>query len=142
MSDIDLRKTLDDYFRYPIKGFEIYYLLPTKEDEEHPYSSFYCHMPGLKGDLQKEYRQRAYDVLEGKVYEKFDLIASQADSIEIIDSEKVCNLKKINKLLNKVSAKTASEVDVKISEIWGYVITFVNEKENKLCMYSVGAHFN
>lgn len=135
MSDNDLRKTLDDYFGYTIKEFEIYYILRTEEDKEYPYSSFYCNMPGLKGDLQKEYRQRAYDILKGKVYEEYDIIASQADSIEIINSDRVNNLKKIAKLLNKIVAKKPCDVDARISDIWGYVITYVNEKKKKLCMY-------
>jgi len=135
MSDIDLKKTLDDYFRCTIKEFEIYYILRTEEVGGFSYSSFYCNMPGLKGDLQEEYRQRAYGVAKGKVYEEFDLIASQVDSIEIIDSDRVNNLMKIKKILNKITAKKPSDVDASISDIWGYVITYVNEKKEKLCLY-------
>ncbi len=135
MKEVDFKKILDNHFNNKITEFEIYYILRTEDDEGYSYSAFYCNMPGLKSDLQKDYRQRAYDVLKGKVSEEYDLIASQAESIEIIDSKKVSNLKKIKILLNKVVAKKASEVDVRLSDIWGYVITFVNEKKKKLCMY-------
>jgi len=135
MSEIDLQKTLDDFYKYEITEFEIYYIIRTEEDGEYEYSSFYCNMPGLKSDFQKDYRQRAYDVLKGKVYEEFDVIASQADTIEIINSDKVENMKKIKILLNKITAKKASEINPKVSDIWGYVIAYVNKKKKKLSLY-------
>lgn len=135
MSDVTLNNILNDYFKNKIAEFEIYYIIRTEDDDEYSYNSFYCNMPGLKGNLQNEYINRIYEVIQGKIYEEFDVIGSQADSIEILDSDRIDNMKKIKDQLNKVSSKNASELNVSVANIWGYVVTYVNNKNKKLCLF-------
>lgn len=135
MSEEDLNNKLTDYFENKIIDFEIYYIIRTEEDGEYLYDSFHCNMPGLKGNLQNDYRKRVYDVIKGKNYEDFDVIGSQADSIEMLNSDKINNMKKIKAQLNKVSSRNASELNISVANIWGYVITYVNDKSKKLCLF-------
>lgn len=135
MSELSLENALNDYFKSKITEFEIYYIIRSKEDDEYLYTSFYCNMPGLKDNLQTEYQNKIYEIIKGKSYEEFDVIGSQADSIEFINSDKINNMKNVKSQLNKVTSKNASELNVSIADIWGYVITYKNDKNKKLCLF-------
>lgn len=135
MSEVNFENTLRDYFKNKITEFEIYYIIRSKDDDGYLYNSFYCNMPGLKGNLQTDYMNRIYEVIKGKTYEEFDVIGSQADSIETLNSDRIDNMKKIKGQLNKISSKNASEINVSVANIWGYVVTYVNNKNKKLCLF-------
>lgn len=137
MKEINFENKLKEYFNNEIIEFEIYYIMRKNGDDEeqYVYNSFYCNMPGLKTKLQKDYANKIYDVIKGKSYEEFDIIGKEEDSIETIKSDKINNMKKIKKNLNKIASKNASELNVSVTNIWGYVVTFVNDKNKKLCLF-------
>lgn len=135
MSEFNFKILLDNYFKNKIIEFEIYYILRDKDDDEYTYSSFCCKMPDLKSILQSEYKNRLYEVSNGKICEEFNVVGSQADSIETLDSNQIKNMMKVKKVLNKVSAGNVSNTNMSISDIWGYAIVFKNDKNKKLSLF-------
>ncbi|SDL24248.1 Kiwa anti-phage protein KwaB-like domain-containing protein [Natronincola ferrireducens] len=131
-----LNNDIKSFFDVKIESFQIYYILRDKVKNEYLYSTFYCNMsPKLKKSLQDEYKNKVYDSIDGKIVEKFDVIGSEADSIEFLESKMVNNLEKIKNGLNPIKAKKASDIDVDINDIWGYVVVFTNDKKKKLSIF-------
>lgn len=133
MRDIDLKKILDDFFKEKINEFEIYYIMREKDRDNYSYSSFYCKMPGLKKDLEQDYKERLYENIKGKEFEEFNVMGAQADTIEMLNSDEISNMKKIKKTLNKIVSQNANNIN--ISDIWGYSIVFKNDKNKKISMF-------
>lgn len=132
---INLETNLNEFFSKTIREFEIYYILREREEDENIYESFYCLMPGLKKDLEKNYKSAALEIIKKKGIVKFDVVVSEEDCIEVIQTNEVKNLKKILDKLNKIEAKVPSEIEVSLPDIWGYVITFINSDNKKLTLY-------
>lgn len=135
MNEVSFKDKLDKFFQNKITEFEIYYILREKDGSEYDYSSFFCKMPELKDILQNDYKEKAYEIVKGKEFEEFNIIGSQADSIEILDSNEIKNMKKIKKVLNKVYAENVGNTNISVSDIWGYSIVFKNDQNKKLSLF-------
>ncbi|MGY0373228.1 Kiwa anti-phage protein KwaB-like domain-containing protein [Clostridium sp. JNZ J1-5] len=147
MGNNTLNNILDNFFKQVDTNFQIYYITREydKVEKDYIYDSFYCNMPNeLKNSLIKDYRE-SIDKYKNIVINDFDVIGSEADCIEKLDTKNVDTMSKFIKLTNNIHSKKASEIDVDINKIWGYAIVFKNNKEEKMTLfrkYSISKSIN
>lgn len=126
----NFQSLVNEFMNIGIKNFYIFFI--TEKDGK--FQTFYCEMPDLKKGLQEQYNKKIIEIIKGKTFEKYNIMGSETDCIEVLPTEKIAKLLELKKLLNPQSAKKASDVKVSISEVLGYAAVYINNADKKLTL--------
>jgi len=109
---------------------ELYFITKDSEDKETAFVVYSVDLKSLRATFRDDFVKKLQESVSNKPIIDFDVVNTEEDCIEVLDSLKVNNLDKIKPFLNKLKAKDAVESNLDLNSIWGYVAVFTN-KENK-----------
>lgn len=137
MSDNTMKSVMNDFFKEDKVELQIYYFIReyNKIEKQFIYDSFYCNIPNeLRNTLVKDYKAVVLSYKDC-IVDKFDVIVSEAECVEKLDTTDIENMKLFKKLTNEINSKKGSEINIDINKIWGYAIVLKNTDGEKMILF-------
>lgn len=133
IDELQYNKVISDFYCNYTNNFEIYFLV-RKDDRKDKFDSFYCHLDKVKKEIESKYKGKIEE-LQSRNIREYDVITTEVDTIEVIPSTEVPCFSEVNKLTNRINAKKAGDIDVKISDIWAIAYVYKNSENKKLIVF-------
>lgn len=115
-------------------SIKLYFITKITENSIFNYTSYTVDLNKQALDFRKDFLGKLQKDIENKPLNEFDVISPEEDSIEYLTSAEINNLSTIKSLLNPITAKSITDLNLISDDLWGYVavLTLPDKKQVNL----------
>ncbi|MFJ5791028.1 Kiwa anti-phage protein KwaB-like domain-containing protein [Lysinibacillus sp. NPDC093197] len=112
-------------------SIKLYFITKITESSITNYSSYTVDLNKQANNFRDDFLEKLQKDIENKPLNEFDVVSPEEDSIEYLPSTEVNNLSIIKSLLNPITSRPITDLDLILNDIWGYVavLTLPDKKQ-------------
>lgn len=115
-------------------SIKLYFITKITDNSVNKYASYTVDLNTQASKFREDFLRELQKSIENKQLNEFEIVTPEIDSIEFLNSAEVNNLSTIKSLLNPITAKPLTDLNLISDDIWGYiaVLTLPNKKQVNL----------
>lgn len=115
-------------------SIKLYFITKISDASVNNYASYTVDLNTQANKFREDFLEKLQESIENKPLNEFEIVTPEIDSIEFLNSAEVNNLSTIKSLLNPITAKPLTDLNLISDDIWGYiaVLTLPNKKQVNL----------
>lgn len=115
-------------------SIKLYFITKISDASVNNYASYTVDLNTQANKFREDFLEKLQESIENKPLNEFEIVTPEIDSIEFLNSAEVNNLSTIKTLLNPITAKPLTDLNLISDDIWGYiaVLTLPNKKQVNL----------
>lgn len=115
-------------------SIKLYFITKISDASVNNYASYTVDLNTQANKFREDFLEKLQESIENKPLNEFEIVTPEIDSIEFLNSTEVNNLSTIKSLLNPITAKPLTDLNLISDDIWGYiaVLTLPNKKQVNL----------
>lgn len=115
-------------------SIKLYFITKISDASVNNYASYTVDLNTQANKFREDFLEKLQESIENKPLNEFEIVTPEIDSIEFLNSVEVNNLSTIKSLLNPITAKPLTDLNLISDDIWGYiaVLTLPNKKQVNL----------
>lgn len=115
-------------------SIKLYFITKISDASVNNYASYTVDLNTQANKFREDFLEKLQESIENKPLNEFEIVTPEIDSIEFLNSAEVNNLNTIKSLLNPITAKPLTDLNLISDDIWGYiaVLTLPNKKQVNL----------